>query len=136
VSGRVFIDTNILVYADDADAGSKQGQAQAIVTEALGNGLGVLSTQVLQEYFAVATRKLKVPADITQRKVELLSNLPVIVIDVVHIIEAIKLHRLYSLSFWDALIVQAARIAGCSRILSEDMQSSQTIEGVTIVNPF
>jgi len=96
VRGRVFIDTNILVYA---------------------------------------TRKLKVPAEIAQRKVELLSNLSIVAIDVAHIIKAIKLHRLYALSFCDALIVQASRIAGCSRILSEDLQSGQTIEGVTVEDP-
>jgi predicted nucleic acid-binding protein len=136
MSGRVFIDTNILVYADDADSGIKQDQAQLIITNALESGLGATSTQVLQEYFVVATRKLHMPADVAQRKVELLTSLAVIAIDVAHIVEAIKLHRLYALSFWDALVVQGARLAGCSRLLSEDMRSGQMIEGVTIENPF
>lgn len=136
MNGRIFIDTNILIYADDADSGLKQGIAQAIIAGALQSGVGVISTQVLQEYFAVATRKLHVPPDMAQRKVELLANLAVVAIDVAHIIDAIKLHRLYALSFCDALVVQAARLGGCSRLLSEDMQSGQTIEGVTIENPF
>ncbi len=136
MNGRIFIDTNILIYADDADSGVKQAIAQAIVTGALQSGVGVISTQVLQEYFAVATRKLHVAPDMAQRKVEVLANLAVVAVDVSHIIEAIKLQRLYGLSFWDALVVQAARLGGCSRLLSEDMQAGQTIEGVTIENPF
>ena len=80
---------------------------------ALANGDGVISTQVLQEYFAVATRKLSVAAEAAQKKVELLAALVAVTIDADHIIESIKLHRLYNLSFWDALIVHAARRAGC-----------------------
>jgi predicted nucleic acid-binding protein len=65
-----------------------------------------------------------------------LAALVAVTIDADHIIESIKLHRLYSLSFWDALIVNAARRAGCDRLMTEDLQSGQRIEGVEIVNPF
>jgi predicted nucleic acid-binding protein len=136
VKGRVFLDTNILIYADDADAGAKRNRAQQIVEAALNNGNGVLSTQVLQEYFVVATRKLGLPAEIAQQKVEILATMNVIVVDVEHVVEAIKLHRLYGLSFWDCLILHCAKAAGCPRLLSEDLQHGRSIEGVTIENPF
>jgi predicted nucleic acid-binding protein len=133
---RAFLDTNVLVYADDADAGAKRAKAQALVLDALGNGNAVISTQVLQEYFAVATRKLSVPAEAAQKKVELLAALVAVTIDADHIVDSIKLYRLYKLSFWDALIVHAARRAGCDRLLSEDMRAGQRIEGIEIVDPF
>jgi predicted nucleic acid-binding protein len=136
VKGRIFFDTNILIYADDADAGAKRERAQQVIEAALGNGNGVLSTHVLQEYFVVATRKLGMSAEIAQQKVEILATMTVIVVEVEHVVEAIKLHRLYGYSFWDCLILHCAKAAGCPRLLSEDMQHGRTIEGVAIENPF
>lgn len=133
---RAFLDTNVLVYADDADAGPKRARAQALVMNALANGDAVISTQVLQEYFAVATRKLSVTAEAAQKKVEILAGLVAVTVDAEHVVESIKLHRLYALSFWDALIVHAARRAGCDRLLTEDLRAGQRIEGVEIVDPF
>ncbi|HVZ87226.1 MAG TPA: PIN domain-containing protein [Polyangia bacterium] len=134
--GRAFLDTNVLVYADDADAGAKRVKAQALLVSALTTGDAVISTQVLQEYFSVATRKLSVTADAAQKKVEILAALVAVTIDADHVIESIKLHRLYDLSFWDALILHAARRAGCDRLMTEDLQAGQKIEGVEIVDPF
>jgi predicted nucleic acid-binding protein len=133
---RPFLDTNVLVYADDADAGTKRATAQELLEGVLTTGDGVLSTQVLQEYFVVATRKLGVPPEVAQRRVELYASLTVIVIQVEHIVQAIKLHRLHQLSFWDALVVHAASLAGCSQLLSEDLQEGRVLEGVEVVNPF
>jgi predicted nucleic acid-binding protein len=133
---RAFLDTNVLVYADDADAGLKRTKAQALVVSALATGDAVISTQVLQEYFSVATRKLSVAAEVAQKKAEVLAALVAITIDADHIIESIKLLRLYDVSFWDALIIHAARRAGCDRLFTEDLQAGQRIEGVEIVNPF
>jgi predicted nucleic acid-binding protein len=124
-----------LIYADDADAGAKREKAQQVIEAAPNNGNGVLSTQVLQEYFVVATTKLGVPAEIAQKKVELLTSMAVIAIDVQHVLEAIKLHRLYGFSFWDCLILYCAKVAGCRRLLSEDLQPGRSIEGVAIENP-
>lgn len=133
---RSFLDTNVLVYADDADADGKRTKAQALLLSALATGDAVISTQVLQEYFSVATRKLSVPAEAAQKKVEVLAALVAVTIDADHIVDSIKLHRLYDLSFWDALVVHAARRAGCDRLMTEDLQSGRRIEGVEIVNPF
>ena len=133
---RVFLDTNVLVYADDLDAGHKNVIARRIVHDALLNGNGVLSTQVLQEFFVVSTRKLGVGADKARRKVELLSTLDVVRVEVEEILNAIDLHRLHSVSFWDALIVRCAATAGCTRLYSEDLQHGRTLSGVKIENPF
>jgi predicted nucleic acid-binding protein len=136
MSVRSFFDTNILVYADDnADAG-KQGRAIELVAEHRRSRTGVLSLQVLQEYFVAATRKLGVDAANARRKVELLAEFDVVAPDVSDILAAIDLHRLWGISFWDALIVRSAKQAGCSILLSEDMQHQREIEGVRIVNPF
>ncbi len=133
---RIFLDTNVLVYADDLDAGEKRERAQQILADAFTTRSAALSTQVLQEFFAVATRKLGVDAAIARRKIELLSTLEVITIQVPHVLQAIDLHRLHALSFWDALIVTCAASAGCTRLCTEDMQDGATISGVTIENPF
>jgi predicted nucleic acid-binding protein len=136
VTGRVFIDTNVLVYADDLDAEAKRDKAQRVLREAMAGGHGVLSTQVLQEFFVIATRKLGIDPEVARRKVELLSTLDVVRIELDEILAAIDLHRLHSLSFWDSLIVRCAATAGCSRLLSEDLQHGRTIAGVKIENPF
>ena len=133
---RRFLDTNILLYADDLDAGSKHEQARRVLRDALTAGEGVVSTQVLQEFFVVSTRKLGVEPATARRKVELLAEMDLVRVDLSMILAAIDLHRLHSLSFWDALIVRAASTAGCSILLSEDLQHGQVIDGVRIENPF
>ena len=133
---RVFLDTNVLVYADDLDAGDRRDRARELLRTALTGGTGVISTQVLQEFFSVTTRKLGVDPAVARRKVELLAAMDVVRVDVDLILGAIDLHRLHALSFWDALIVRSAVAAGCGRLLSEDMQDGQVFDGVRIENPF
>lgn len=132
---RVFLDTNVLVYADDRDAGAKRRKARAILRDAFADGAGVVSTQVLQEYFVIATRKLGEDADVARRKVELLAKLDVVQVDVEMVLAAIDLHRLRSISFWDALVVKAAVAGGCARLLTEDLQDGEVIDGVRVANP-
>lgn len=136
MSKRIFLDTNVLVYADDLDAGNKQDRAQSIVRESLAQRTGVVSTQVLEEFFVVTTKKLGVNAAIARRKVELLATLEVVRIQVADVLAAIDLHRLHSIAFWDALVLRCAAVAGCSRLLTEDMQHGRVIDGVRIENPF
>lgn len=133
---RLFLDTNVLVYADDAAAGAKQRIAQDVLERALRRGVAVLSTQVLEEYFVIATRKLHLDAAAARRRVELLSTLDVVEIDVPTILSAIDLHRLHTIAFWDALVVQCAALAGCARLLTEDLQHGRSYAGVTAENPF
>jgi predicted nucleic acid-binding protein len=136
MSARSFFDTNVLVYADDKAAPAKQRRTLELVAEHRRAGTGVVSLQVLQEYFVTVTRKLGVDAGIVRRKVELLAEFDVAATDVLDILAAIDLHRLHGFSFWDALILRAAKQAGCSVLLSEDFQESREIDGIQVVNPF
>jgi len=133
---RVFLDTNVLVYADDEDAGEKTVVARSLVREALTTGGGVISTQVLKEYYVVATRKLGISEADAHRRIRVLSTLPVVEVRVADIDAAIGLSRLNTISFWDALVVHSASAAGCSELLTEDLNDGQTIGGVRIKNPF
>jgi predicted nucleic acid-binding protein len=133
---RSFFDTNVRIYADDNDAPAKQRKALDLIAEHRRTRTGVVSLQVLQEYFVTVTKKLQVDAAIARRKVELLSEFDVASPEVADILAAIDLHRLHSFSFWDALILRAAKQAGCSVLFSEDMQDRREIDGVRIVNPF
>jgi predicted nucleic acid-binding protein len=135
MSVRSFFDTNVLVYSDDKSAPAKQRRALQLVSEHRRAGTGVISMQVLQEYFVTVTRKLQVDARVARRKVELLAEFDVAAPDVPDILAAIDLHRLHGFSFWDALILRSAMQAGCRVLLSEELQARE-VDGVRIVNPF
>ncbi|HEU4382147.1 MAG TPA: PIN domain-containing protein [Anaeromyxobacteraceae bacterium] len=136
MSARSFFDTNVLVYTDDKAAPAKQRRAIELVAEHRRAGTGVLSLQVLQEYFVTATRELRLDAAVARRKVELLAELDVAVPDLTDVLAAIDLHRLHGFSFWDALVVRAAKQSGCTVLLSEDFQDRRAIDGIRVVNPF
>jgi predicted nucleic acid-binding protein len=136
MSARSFFDTNVLVYTDDKAAPAKQRRALDLVAEHRRAGTGVVSLQVLQEYFVTVTRKLGVDPLIARRKVELLAEFDVAAPDVTDILAAIDLHRLHGFSFWDAMVLRSATQAGCGVLFSEDMQETREIDGVRITNPF
>lgn len=133
---RYFLDTNILVYADDLDAPAKQAVALGLIEQGLTDGSAVLSTQVLQEFYVAATRKLGVPLEVARRKVELLAGLEVVPVGTDLILGAVDLQRLHGFSFWDALILQAALQANCTICYSEDLQHGRKLGGLVILNPF
>lgn len=133
---RSFIDTNILIYADSADAGDKQSRASAMIAQHLRDGDGVISTQVLHEFVNAAIRKLSLPLDLVRARVRLYSRFDTVTASPAAILDALDLHTLHTISFWDALILQAARQSGCVQLLSEDLQAGAVIGGVRIVNPF
>lgn len=133
---RRFLDTNVLVYTDDAGDRRRAKLALAAVQEAVHAREGVVSTQVLQEYFSVTTRKLGTDPAVARRKVQLFATLDVVQVDVDLILAATDLHRLYAMSFWDALIVEAASRAGCEILMTEDLQAGRAIQGLRIVDPF
>lgn len=133
---RSFIDTNILIYSDDAAFPEKQRIALDTLSELRLSGNGVLSIQVLQEYFAVATRKLGVDALLAQRRMTLFSGFDVVIPSVAMLNAAVDLHRLRTLSWRDALVFQSAISAGCAILLSEDVQHGATLSGIRIENPF
>jgi predicted nucleic acid-binding protein len=136
MSGASFLDSNILVYTDDHDAPDKQAIALALVEAGQTNRDAFVSTQTLEEYFSAATKKLKVPAATARAKVELFAQLQVVLITVDDVLGAIDVHRLHQISFWDALLVQAARRAGCATLLTEDLQDGRRFDGLVIRNPF
>jgi predicted nucleic acid-binding protein len=133
-----FVDTNVLVYAHDASETIRQPAAQAVLTDLWRTRLGALSTQVLQEFYVVATRRFDPPMPRRQTRdlVEAYSQWRVVQIDVLLILAASQLEERHTLSFWDALIVEAARRAGATRLISEDLQTGRRLAGVLIDNPF
>lgn len=133
---RVFVDTNVFVYAEDADADEKRERARRLLGELIPSGRVVISTQVLQEFFVVSTRKLGLAPERARGRIEVLSRLPVVLIRPELVLGAIDLHRLHGLSFWDALVLRSASVSACSRVLSEDLNHGQLIDGVRVENPF
>jgi predicted nucleic acid-binding protein len=133
---RSLLDTNLLVYADAADEPVRQRRALDVITRLRAAGDAVLSTQVLQEYVNVALRKLRLPPALVRERLAFYRRFELVPASPELIAGALDLHMLHALSFYDALIVQAAAASGCARLLSEDMQHGAVIAGVRIENPF
>jgi len=136
MNGRSFLDSNILVYTDDHGNSAKQRAALDLIERCKERDLGVVSIQVLQEYFTITTRKLGVDCAIARRKVELFAQLHLVATGLDDILAAIDLHRLHEFSFWDALIVRSALRSGCRILYSEDFQHGRRVDGLQILNPF
>ena len=132
------MDTNILVYAFDASNAKKHKTAMSIVDRAFRQKNGIISTQVLKEFFVTVTRKISVPLDMDEAKVivENLSVFEVVNTTVPLVISGIDICKRHSLSFWDSLIIAAAKIAKCSILVSEDLSHGTKTEGIVIKNPF
>ena len=133
-----FVDTNVLVYAYDVDAGEKHHLAKARLQALWENKSGSLSSQVLQEFYVTVTRKLAKPLrrQIARDVVSTYAAWPVHRPEVDDIISASELEERHRLSFWDALIVVSARRSGAQEILTEDLQDGQRLDGLLVVNPF
>ena len=133
----IFVDTNVWVYAVDAADPAKRERALEATAPAAGRDL-VVSTQVLSEFFAVVTRKLAVPVtvDDAEAMVRQLAALPVVAIDSAVVVSAITASRTWQISIWDALIIRAAEVAGCRRMLSEDLADGVMYGSVRVENPF
>ncbi len=137
MNAKAFIDTNILIYAHDLDAGAKHDVAKRILQQLWSERAGALSTQVLQEFYVNVTRKITSPLPKKSARAVVNSYL-VWCVDATseEISAAFRIEDEARIGFWDALIVAAALKAGADRILSEDLNPGQTISGVRIVNPF
>lgn len=133
-----FVDTNVLVYAHDASDAARQPVAARLLDDLWRARAGVLSTQVLTELYAVVTRKFDPPMSRREARalVDAYAAWPVVQVDPPLIVAASALEEQHSLSFWDALIVEAARRAGASRLVSEDLQHGRRIAGLVVANPF
>ena len=133
----IFVDTNVWVYAVDAADPVKRERALEATAPRPGRDI-VISTQVLTEFYAVVTRKLAVPASLedAEAMVRQLAVLPVVAIDSSLVVAAIAGSRQWQISIWDALILRAADVAGCRRVLSEDLSDGATYGSVVVENPF
>ena len=134
--GKVFLDTNVLVYAQDLDAPHKRERSRQLMAEVAASGNGVISTQVLQEYYVTATRKMGVAPLAAKSVVQSFRIFEVVQLSPDLVEQAIDRSVLSQLSFWDALIVAASAASGCTTIYSEDLNAGQMIGGVKVVNPF
>jgi predicted nucleic acid-binding protein len=136
MTDRTFVDTNVLVYALDDDEPAKRRRAETVLGD-LG-GRFVVSAQVLSEYYVIVTRKLsmRVEPNAAARLVAELATQDIVPIDASLVRSAIETSQRSQISYWDALIVEAAATAGCERIVTEDLAHGAVIRGVQIVNPF
>ena len=133
----IFVDTNVWVYAIDVADPAKRQRALEATAPAQGRDL-VISTQVLTEFYAVVTRKLAMPVSVddAEAMVRQLAVLPVVTIDSSLVVSAIAGSRQWQISIWDAMILRAAAVAGCRRVLSEDLADGTTYGSVVVENPF
>lgn len=135
MSAKVFLDSNILVYAQDAGSADKQRRSRELITRLAHSGDGVISTQVMQEFFVSATRKLGVAPLAAKAILKTFTIFEIVTAGPELIHEAIDCAVLNAISFWDALILAAAASAGCGTLLTEDLSNGQIIMGVKVQNP-
>lgn len=135
---KVFADTNILIYAYDLSAGEKHKIAKGIVMDLWDSGLGLLSTQVLQEFFVTVTQKIPKPLNVkaAQGIVRDFLKWDVVVNNGESILEAIEIQKQHGFSFWDSMIIEAAIRGGAAILLTEDLSHGQVINDLKIKNPF
>jgi predicted nucleic acid-binding protein len=137
MSDKTFIDTNVLIYAHDMDANAKRQIAKEVLQELWSERTGVLSTQVLQEFYVHVTRKIASPLSKELARV-VVNSYAIWSIETtpIEILTAFRIEDESQIGFWDALIVSSAAKSGATRILSEDLNAGQRIAGVLVENPF
>lgn len=133
---KAFIDTNILVYAADGSDIVKRDTARGLIAELTDSGRAVISTQVMQEFFNVAVKKLQMSKNAALEILKTLYTVETISTTREIVLQAIDFSINYQYSIWDSLILAAAIDAGCRIVYSEDLNDGQIIEGVEIKNPF
>jgi len=135
---KVFLDTNIIVYAHDHSSRDKHAVAREIMDYLWESRKGVISVQVLQEFFVCVTKKIVKPLLIKNARmiIEYLFNWDVVVNDKYITLKAIDLHEKYRFSFWDSLVIQAAIQGQAHILLSEDLPDGQVVKDLKILNPF
>jgi predicted nucleic acid-binding protein len=138
MSGRVFVDTNVLVSAHDVSAGAKHNVAKQLVRDLWDRGDGVLSTQVLQELCINIRRRTARPRSMeeVQRLIQDHLDWEIVTNDADSVLRALIFEQRYRVSFWDALILQAADSAGVETLLSEDLSAGQKYGTFRVENPF
>ena len=133
---RVFFDTNVIVYAHDNSSPEKRDKARKLLAQALTDGSGVLSAQVLGETFISLTKKFGVEEDSAADEILQLSAYRIVEVSSDLVLRALEIKANFQMSYWDALIVAAAEHAGCGTLFSEDLNDGQCYGTVTVNNPF
>jgi len=133
---RSFLDTNILIYSIDRADPAKQETAISIIETHAKQRSGIISTQVLQEFYSAATRKLGIPPTLAKQYLTDLRVFDIVQITPDIIESGINSSILHQLSFWDGLILASASVANATKLLTEDLSHGQTIQGIQILNPF
>lgn len=136
MSAPVFVDTNVLIYAIDQADPEKQVAAALWRAELWKSRRGRVSFQVLHEFFVKVTQKWPDSRESARAEVRDLLAWQPVVLDAVVLEQACKIQERYRLSFWDSLIVAAAKVAGCRYLLTEDLQADQDLAGILVVSPF
>ncbi|MBA2692721.1 MAG: PIN domain-containing protein [Rubrobacter sp.] len=134
-----FVDANVLIYFHDDEEPEKQARAEEVIERESRAGTMILSTQVLQEFYSAATRKWREPLRVeeAERSVRRFIDISTVIqVDVAVILAAISRTRNMSISFWDALIVEAAIKGGAKKLLTEDFNDGEVVDGLEIMNPF
>jgi predicted nucleic acid-binding protein len=137
MNAKTFIDTNVLIYAHDTDAGAKHEIAKTVLRNLWRERTGLLSVQVLQEFYVNVTRKISPPLSKDLARL-VVSSYAIWCTETspTEIASAFRIEDESRIGFWDALIVSAASKNGATRILSEDLNAGQMIAGILIENPF
>ena len=133
---KIFLDTNFLVYLQNNNELDKQKHCRALIQHLATQSTIVLSTQVIQEFYVVMTRKMGVEPVLVKGLLQLLRQFEIVTVDFDSITNAIDFSIIHQLSFWDALIISSAQKANCSTVITEDLNSGQVVAGIKIVNPF
>src|SRR5271169_3893230 len=139
MSGRFFLDTNLFVYTFDAKAPAKAKKAGQLIRQAADTGEGIISYQVVQEFFSVALRRFAQPMSVAEAEQYLITVLrPLLAVHSSPAIyfEALRIAERHRMPWYDSLIVAAAVEGQCGKIYSEDFQHGRLIEGLRIENPF
>ncbi len=133
---RSFFDTNVLIYSVDRADPAKQTIALGLIARHAKERTGVISTQVLQEFFSAATRKLGIEPIQARQHLRDFRVFDIVQVTPAIIEEGVDCSILNTLSFWDGLIVASAAAAKCAELLTEDLADSQIVQGVAVRNPF
>ncbi len=135
---RIFVDTNILVYAHDVSAGIKHATAKKLIQELWENKTGCLSIQVMQEFYVSVTQKVPNPMDYVNAIgiIRDLNYWKVHEPKIEDVLNAVDIQQRYQISFWDAMILQSALQLECSLLWSEDLNPGHVYESVKLINPF
>ena len=133
---KIFIDTNLFVYSIDQKEPLKKDKAREILKKIIESHQPVISTQVIKEFYVVATTKLTADQLIVKSIIHNFRNMEVVNNDIELIEQAIDISVISQLSFWDSLIIAAAEKANCEYVCSEDLNAGQTYRGVMVVDPF